>query len=206
LFAFIMIDLELIKISKFASAKTKPDQGVCKSQQTPILTSRRVSPYLAQADESNTVTTLFAHHTHTNGVETQRLWRWIMAERHGTRRRYNEGCHCEDCTGANTAYQQRYRQRHTAVVPLSVPVTSPSSGPVEVGVEAEIAGLAESRPGLAQIALALARIMDNPKAVNQQPAAAKVLAVMLDKLRSASAYGRRRGLALVRTMTEKGGA
>lgn len=50
-------------------------------------------------------------------------------------------------------------------------------GPVESGVTAEIGGLAaEARPGLAQAALALARIMDNPKAVNQQPAAAKVLA------------------------------
>jgi hypothetical protein len=33
----------------------------------------------------------------------------------------------------------------------------------------------------------MARLLDNPKAVNQQPAAAKVLAGLLDKLRSASA-------------------
>ena len=52
----------------------------------------------------------------------------------------------------------------------------------------------------------MARLLDNPKAVNQQPAAAKVLAALLDKLRSASARGRRGGLALVRTMAEKGGA
>jgi hypothetical protein len=48
--------------------------------------------------------------------------------------------------------------------------------------------------------------LDNPKAVSSQPAAAKVLAVLLDKLHSASARGRRGGLALVRTMTDKGGA
>jgi hypothetical protein len=48
-------------------------------------------------------------------------------------------------------------------------------------------------------------ILDNPKAVNQQPAAAKVLASLLDKLHSASARGRRGNLAVVRTMTEKGG-
>jgi hypothetical protein len=72
---------------------------------------------------------------------------------------------------------------------------------------AEITDLAaEVRPGLAQAALALARVLDNPKAVNQQPAAAKMLATLLDKLRSASARGRRGGLASVRTMTEKGGA
>jgi hypothetical protein len=38
------------------------------------------------------------------------------------------------------------------------------------------------------------------------PPAAKVLASLLDKLRSASAPGLRGGLALVRTMTEKDGA
>jgi hypothetical protein len=52
----------------------------------------------------------------------------------------------------------------------------------------------------------LARLMDNPKAVNQQPAAAKVLAGLLDKLCSASARGHRGRLAVVRTMTQKGGA
>jgi hypothetical protein len=49
-------------------------------------------------------------------------------------------------------------------------------------------------------------LLDNPKAINQQPAAAKVLGALLEKLRSASAPGRRGGLAVVRTMTEKGGA
>ncbi|HEY2504636.1 MAG TPA: hypothetical protein VGI68_25310 [Mycobacterium sp.] len=48
--------------------------------------------------------------------------------------------------------------------------------------------------------------MDDPKAKNQAPAAAKVLVGVLDKLRSDSARQRRGGLALVRTMTEKGGA
>jgi hypothetical protein len=52
--------------------------------------------------------------------------------------------------------------------------------------------------------LPLARVLDNPRTVNQHPAAAKVLAALLEKLRSASARGRRGGLALVRTMTEKG--
>ena len=53
----------------------------------------------------------------------------------------------------------------------------------------------------------MAKLLDNPKAINQQPAAAKVLGALLDKLRSASARGRRCGrLAVVRTMTEEGGA
>lgn len=64
----------------------------------------------------------------------------------------------------------------------------------------------ESPPGLAQAALAMARILDNPKAVTTQPAAAKVLASLLDKLHSASARGRRGGLAVVRDMSKRGGA
>jgi hypothetical protein len=126
-----------------------------------------------------------------------------MAANHGTRRRCNEGCRCEACAAANNAYQQEYRQRR-----VSPPVTPPVSdaGPVESGVMAEIDGLAaQARPGLAQVALAVARVLDNPRAVNQH-AAAKVLSVLLDKLRSVSARGRRGGLAVVRTMTEKGGA
>jgi hypothetical protein len=78
-------------------------------------------------------------------------------------------------------------------------------GPVESGVTKEIDGLAsQARPGLAQAALALARILDNPKAVNQQPAAAKVLVSLMDALHK-SAQGRRGHLASVKAMTEKGG-
>jgi hypothetical protein len=47
----------------------------------------------------------------------------------------------------------------------------------------------------------LARILDNAKAVNQQPAAAMALAALLDKLRSASARWRRGGLGLMRAMS-----
>ena len=74
-------------------------------------------------------------------------------------------------------------------------------GPVEVGVEAEIAGLTQARPGLAAAALAMAKIMDNPAVVSSQPAAAKVLAALLDKLHSSLAQNRRGRLAVVRTLT-----
>jgi hypothetical protein len=47
----------------------------------------------------------------------------------------------------------------------------------------------DSRPGVVQIALALARIMDNPKVVGSQPAAAKVLGSLLDKLGAVGAQG-----------------
>jgi hypothetical protein len=129
-----------------------------------------------------------------------------MAARHGTRRSYTEGCRCDDCKGAQRLYQQRYRERRAdravARLPQPVPEGGSPPGPVESGVEAEIRGVgAEARPGLAQAALALARILDNPKAVSQQPAAAKVLGALLEKLRSASARGRRGSLAVVRAMS-----
>ena len=63
-------------------------------------------------------------------------------------------------------------------------------GPVEAGVEAEIAELSEARPCIADAALAMARVLDNPRAVSSRPAAAKVLTVLLDRLGSASARGR----------------
>lgn len=130
-----------------------------------------------------------------------------MTTKHGTRHCHNDGCRCEDCTAANAAYQQKYRER-PVIVPLSAPVTPQTfePGPVESGVEEEIAGLAEARPGLAQAALAMARVLDNPRAVSSQPAAAKVLTTVLDKLHSVGVQSRRGRLAGVRTLTERGGA
>jgi hypothetical protein len=132
-----------------------------------------------------------------------------MAAKHGTQRRYVEGCRCEDCREAHRVSAREYRERRanglsrpTSVVVVPPVVESDGPGPVEVGVQEEISGsAAEARPGLAQAALAMARILDNPKAVNQQTAAAKVLASLLDKLHSASARGRRGKLAVVKSMT-----
>jgi hypothetical protein len=130
-----------------------------------------------------------------------------MAARHGTRRRYTEGCRCDDCRDAQRLYQQRYRERRAGgATPVTNVTPDPEPGPgrVELGVAEEIDGLAsQARPGLAQAALALARILDNPRAINQQPAAAKVLGALLDKLRSASARGRRASLAVVPEMTNE---
>jgi hypothetical protein len=128
-----------------------------------------------------------------------------MTVRHATRYRYSKGCRCDDCAEAARIYQRDYRLRKPDCqgVP-DLPHLEPGPGPVESGVHAEIDGLAaQARPGLAWAALALARILDNPRAINQHPAAAKVLATLLDKLRSASARGRRGGLGVVREMTGK---
>jgi hypothetical protein len=132
-----------------------------------------------------------------------------MAVSHGTQRRYVDGCRCEECKEAHRVSARQYRERRAneQTGPVAVPsVVVPDPGPVELGVQEEIGVLAaNARPGVAQATLALARILDNPKALNQQPAAAKVLAALLESLRSASAHGRRGNLAVVRTMTEKGG-
>jgi hypothetical protein len=138
-----------------------------------------------------------------------------MSLKHG-RTRYARGCRCDICKAAERDYQ-RNRYRRQRGLPVDPPEGPPlivasadgqgGAGPVESAVQAELHSLhtVTDRPGVAQIALALARILDSPKAVSSQPAAAKVLAALLDTLRSASAHGRRGGLAMVRTMTEKGG-
>jgi hypothetical protein len=103
-------------------------------------------------------------------------------------------------------YQRDYRERRggggAAPVVASVVADRPQlgPGPVELGVEAEISCLAaEARPGLASAALALARIMDNPRAVATQPAAARQLVVILDQLSKGT--HRRGRLAVVRAMS-----
>lgn len=135
-----------------------------------------------------------------------------MAAKHGTRRCYIDGCRCDPCTEANRIYKREYRQRRAAGVaprpgvPIaSVTVIQPETrgaGPVESAVELEIEGLvqAEVRPGLTAAALALARLLDDPKAVNQKPAAAGKLAELLDKLHK-GADARKSRLASVRAMT-----
>jgi hypothetical protein len=131
-----------------------------------------------------------------------------MSANHGTHSRYSQGCRCGDCREGHRLKAREYAQRkaagQTPVAPFQNRKPDLEPGPVESGVQAEIGDLADARPGLTQIALSLARLMDDPKAKNQQPAAAKVLVTVLEKLHSASARGRRGHLALVRTMTEKG--
>lgn len=130
-----------------------------------------------------------------------------MASKCGTRRRYIDGCRCDECRAANRTYQREWAanrgsgQPVVSIAPSSVPAEGP--GAVEVAVNLELDGLAQavSRPGLTQTALALARIMDNPKALNQQPAAAAKLVEVLDKLRK-GADAKKSRLASVRDMTK----
>ncbi len=125
-----------------------------------------------------------------------------MAAKHGTANCYNQGCRCDACRYSHRLRAANYRQRRS-VLAIATPTSGEefsSPGPVEAGVQAEIAELADARPGVAQMALAMARILDS-KAVSQQPAAAKVLVMLLDKLHQAGAPGRRGRLTGVRTLT-----
>jgi hypothetical protein len=124
---------------------------------------------------------------------------------HGTPSRYSQGCRCSDCTEAHRlrAIDYRTRKEESESLPAQ---TAP--GQVETAIAVEIAGLAsaEARPGLVAIAAAMARLLDDPRAKTPKPAAAKTLVAVLETLHKGSAQGRRGSLALVRTMTEKGGA
>ena len=146
-------------------------------------------------------------------------------QRHG-RASYKRGCRCGLCKCAENKYRRALRKRHAeeaglfagpaspslrlvrgeALTSENAPNGSPSplANMVESAVAEEIGALGgHNRPGLEAVALALARLMDNPRVVSTQPAAAKVLVALLEKLRSVSVRGPRGGLALVRTMTEK---
>lgn len=138
-----------------------------------------------------------------------------MASQHGTRTRYNTGCRCDSCKQASRDYDKARRQSQNAakhgggtvsslptVKPMAV-IAEPEAGRVESGVLAEIAGLStvDSRQGLVEIAIALARVLDSPLAIAQHASAAHRLSETLDKLRK-GADARKGRLAAVRKMTK----
>jgi hypothetical protein len=114
-----------------------------------------------------------------------------MAAKHGTRRCYSvEGCRCADCREAQAAYQAEYRSRvangEVGASVAQLPLAGP--GPVEAAIRQEIEGLplAAARPALVETAVTMAKILDNPRAVSQQPAAAGKLADIMDRLHNGS--------------------
>jgi hypothetical protein len=115
---------------------------------------------------------------------------------HGTPSRYSQGCRCADCTEAHRLRAIDYRTRQQESEPEP---TAP--GQVEKAVQAELGELAVSRPSLAAIALAMARVLDNPRAKSTQPPAAKVLTAVMDTLHKGSAQARRGNLSLVKSLT-----
>jgi len=88
--------------------------------------------------------------------------------------------------------------------PLLTQLPPSGPGPVEAAIGQEVDGLAMAvaRPALVETAKVLGRILDNPRAVSQQAAAAGKLADITARLHKGAA-ARRGGLALVRTMVEE---
>ena len=142
----------------------------------------------------------------------------------GSRQSYAEGCRCEACKAAQSQYMREWKARKAGadieaprmgrppkgssasvtVLPGSLP--SGSAGAVEQAVMEELASLtsAETKKGIAAGALAMARILDNPLALAQQPAALARLQSALEELRKGS-QKRRGRLASVQAMTKATG-
>ena len=149
-----------------------------------------------------------------------------MAAEHGTRSRYNSGCRCAACKQAERDYQAARKQARNVekatgaekVSPVAVlkdqrrPKASretaqhsqPASeyGAVEAAIREQLGALStvESRPGEAEMAYALARMLDNPRALGQHPQAAARLSELVDKLRK-GADKKTGKLAAVRRMS-----
>jgi len=118
-----------------------------------------------------------------------------VASKHGTRARYLQGCRCDPCRAAQSAYHRGWRERRAAGLTRSRPnpvaglpqaASSAEAGRVELAVAAEIDDLAiaSARPGLVETVLAMAKILDSPKVPSSQPAAAGKLMTALEALRS----------------------
>lgn len=118
-----------------------------------------------------------------------------MADVHN-RTRYLAGCRCETCKTAQSEYRKDLRQRKNAdaaptkrapakkSAPAEVRRIASADGPVAVAVRKELAAGKgeESRPALAEMALACARILDTPSALPQHAAAITKLDGLLTSL------------------------
>jgi hypothetical protein len=120
-----------------------------------------------------------------------------MAARHGSASR--KVCRCDDYKEAHRIAARNYRRRKA-----TLPPQTSDPGPVELAVQAEVAGLklAASRPALVAAAVALGQVLDSP-VMGAKASAAKVLALLLDKLHTAPVPGRGK-LAVVRAMSTGG--
>ena len=130
---------------------------------------------------------------------------------------YNNGCRCEACRlAASVARRERRRLAREAVgespgldmdrtrlvsLPINnAPTSVDAPRSVEAAVLAEVEALDSTRPALVAVAIAMARVMDNPKAVSSQPPAAGQLVAILNQLRKSAAGGKPK-LASVRQMS-----
>ena len=130
---------------------------------------------------------------------------------------YNGGCRSEACRlAASVARRERRRLAREAVgespgldtdrtrlvsMPMdNAPTSADAGSSVEAAVLAEVEALDSTRPALVAAAIAMARVLDNPKAVSSQPPAAGQLVSILNQLRKSAAGGKPK-LASVRQMS-----
>jgi hypothetical protein len=111
------------------------------------------------------------------------------------------------CVEANRLYMRelRARKRGLTPVPSGTPNESPPApGPVVAAVQADLETFGDLTGcrALAAGAVAMARILDDPRQVTTQPSAAKQLASLLDTLRR-SVAPRPGRLQLVQQMTDR---
>lgn len=137
---------------------------------------------------------------------------------HGTRMCYQAGCRLEQCKEAESSYKRDLRRRKREAVGESAPPpvtalslvsdsgTVPStSGNTGLGAVSAVMKAIEAlgdhqRPDLEAGALAMAAILDNPKAISTQPAAMAKMVDVMGQLRK-SGDTKKSKLASIRSMT-----
>jgi hypothetical protein len=141
---------------------------------------------------------------------------------------YKAGCRSDQCKrAAADARRERRRREREAIgefaasdirtrlvsIPTGDASTSGNVAPAPAthaedscvaAVLEEISALERPRSGLVAVAVAMAAVLDNPRATSSKPPAAGRLVQVLEKLRSSSPSSRGK-LALVRQMTDREG-
>lgn len=146
-----------------------------------------------------------------------------MAE-HGTRQCYADGCRLPECRAAQAQYRREHKARQLGVVTdfpkagrkpktaaeqsvavavQAVPASRGEVGRNEQATMDELATLTstETRKSIAQAALTMARLLDNPNAVGQWKGAASELRAIMSDLRQGSSKRAGR-LASVQSMVK----
>jgi hypothetical protein len=102
--------------------------------------------------------------------------------------------------------EHRARKRGLTPVPVDeTPTVADAAGLVVAAVQADLAALGDLTgfQALAAGAVAMGRILDNPRWVTTQPSAAKQLASLMAVLHRAAGPQRRGRLAVVQQMTDR---
>ncbi len=109
-----------------------------------------------------------------------------MTAQHGTATSYKDGCRCGECRKSNRERIRVWRaSKRGEPPPVDLPVDI-VDGTVVDAVQRDLAALqvAAERPADAAVALAMARLLDDPSAGPQHPPAAARLVDVMGRLRA----------------------